>query len=416
MVVLDAEGQPPAFVDAAAYHQRLAFVRGLHAARKTRRVEVSSADLAANRLARRLRRGLEALGVPLQPLAPETLRDVFEARGDLTLLVTLLTTFLQHARSGAWTQEALLKQAGTSHRAQAFVALFGEVRRRYEDGLRTEGAIDFDDMISQAADHVASGRYRSPFTHIIVDEFQDISRGRLRLLQALLGQRPERRLLCVGDDWQSIYRFAGSDVYLMRGLEGQVGAVRAVALDRTFRYHEGIAALSQRFITQNTAQLPKDLRAARPAEGPAVVIRYDLAPALEAISAEVPAEARASVLLLGRYRFLEPDLEAIRRDHPRLEVSFLTVHASKGLEADYVVVLGMVAGRLGFPSEIVDDPLLDLVLSAPEGCPNAEERRLLYVALTRARRRAFLITDPRRPSAFVTELLGEDYSAWVAAP
>jgi len=87
----------------------------------------------------------------------------------------------------------------------------------------------------------------------------------------------------------------------------------------------------------------------------------------------------------------------------------MTVHRSKGLEADYVVVLGLCSGKHGFPAEVADDPLLDLVLAAPENHPNAEERRVLYVAMTRARRQVFLLADGGPPSEFVTELMDGDY-------
>ena len=91
----------------------------------------------------------------------------------------------------------------------------------------------------------------------------------------------------------------------------------------------------------------------------------------------------------------------------------MTVHRSKGLEADYAVVLGLYSGKLGFPAEIADDPLLDLVLAAPEAHPNAEERRLLYVAVTRARRQVFLLAEGGRPSEFVTELIDGGYDVEV---
>jgi DNA helicase IV len=113
-----------------------------------------------------------------------------------------------------------------------------------------------------------------------------------------------------------------------------------------------------------------------------------------------------SVLLVGRYRHLRPpNLSALEREHPGLSISFKTVHASKGLEADHVVILGAETGRLGFPSEIVDDPILDLVLPEPEKFHHAEERRVFYVALTRARRTVTILAPRDRLSPFVRELI-----------
>jgi DNA helicase-4 len=113
-----------------------------------------------------------------------------------------------------------------------------------------------------------------------------------------------------------------------------------------------------------------------------------------------------SVLLLGRYNFLRPEeLPQLHRRYPNLTLKFMTVHRSKGLEADHVVVLRAASGRMGFPSEIVDDPLLDLVLPKPEDFDHAEERRLFYVALTRARKTVTVLTDRQKPSVFVRELV-----------
>ena len=125
-------------------------------------------------------------------------------------------------------------------------------------------------------------------------------------------------------------------------------------------------------------------------------------------------DGTSEVLLLGRYRHLQPlNLGSLEKQYPGLRFTYMTVHRAKGLEADYAVVLGLCAGKHGFPVEIADDPLLDLVMAAPEAHPNAEERRLLYVALTRARRQVFLLAEGGPPSEFVTELVEGGYDVTV---
>ena len=125
-------------------------------------------------------------------------------------------------------------------------------------------------------------------------------------------------------------------------------------------------------------------------------------------------EEISTVLLLGRYNHLRPqNMTSLARQYPGLEFTYKTVHRSKGLEADYVVVLGLCSAKYGFPTEITDDPLLDLVLAAPEAHLNAEERRLLYVAITRARRHTFLLAEGGPPSSFATELTGGRYDVTV---
>ena len=190
----------------------------------------------------------------------------------------------------------------------------------------------------------------------------------------------------VGDDWQAIFRFAGSDIAVMRGFEERFGAGARSNLETTFQCSDGLCDVATRFVLGNPAQIVKKVRSVRRVDGPGVWIGFGgdgaeplLHQALDRIATEAAqTEGRPSVLLLGRYRRLIPDLRPLQRNHPGLDLTYRTVHAAKGLEADYVVVLGICSGRYGFPTEITDDPLLDLVLAAPEEHPNAEERRLFY--------------------------------------
>ena len=199
----------------------------------------------------------------------------------------------------------------------------------------------------------------------------------------------------------------------MREFEERFGAGARTDLETTFRCSDGLCKLATRFVLGNPAQIEKKVRTVHGVDGPAVWIDFggaaappSLDEALNRIAADVaPTERRPNVLLLGRYRHLKPDMRRLARKHPALDLSYRTVHAAKGLEAEYVVVLGVCAGRYGFPTEATDDPLLDLVLTAPEEHPNAEERRLFYVALTRAKRRACLLEEGGPRSPFVEELL-----------
>jgi DNA helicase-4 len=219
-----------------------------------------------------------------------------------------------------------------------------------------------------------------------VDEFQDISLGRAGLIRALRGQVQGAKLFCVGDDWQSIYRFTGSDISLTTDFEGYFGPARRTALDRTFRFHDRIAAFSSHFVQRNPRQLRKRLSTAATSDKLGVVVyrHGEGDDPLPTILAEIAALGAASVFLLGRYGFTAPDdLRALQARFPRLNIRFLTAHGSKGLEADYVVLLGLTSGRHGFPSEVADDPVLGLVLADGEPFAFAEERRLFYVALTR---------------------------------
>ena len=262
-----------------------------------------------------------------------------------------------------------------------------------------------------------SGRYRSQFGYVLVDEFQDISPGRARLLKALLNQSPTAQLFAVGDDWQAIYRFAGSDIAIMREFKERFGASERIDLATTFRCADRIAAVATKFVLRNSAQIHKDVSSVRKADGPSVHVGLPgeecpdlLGETLERIVADAAQQDESvTVLLLGRYGHTRPEnLAQLMRERPALSLKYMTVHGSKGLEADYVLVLNLCSGKYGFPAEIADDPLLDLVLAASEGYPHAEERRLLYVAITRARRGVYLLADSGSPSPFVKELLHDD--------
>lgn len=251
-------------------------------------------------------------------------------------------------------------------------------------------------------------------------------------MKALKTQHPDVRVFAVGDDWQSIFRFAGSDIHLMRNFghefggsfDGESGVHRTVDLGRTFRSVDQIAFAARTFVLRNSAQIDKQIMPAGTATEPAIRVvtvskgedEQKPSEVLGAITARQEEGAKtASVLLLGRYRFLEPDMRELKHRFPRLRISFKTIHASKGLEADHVILLNADSGRTGFPSEIADDPLLSLVSSEEEKFQNAEERRVMYVVMTRARHTLTVLASNARPSSFITELRKDPAYGIVAA-
>jgi len=93
--------------------------------------------------------------------------------------------------------------------------LFDEFFKRYQNYLKKRQELDFADLISKSTEILNKTNFKTKFKRIIVDEYQDISRGRYRLLQALINKQNDCRIMCVGDDWQSIYRFAGGEIGIM---------------------------------------------------------------------------------------------------------------------------------------------------------------------------------------------------------
>ena len=196
--------------------------------------------------------------VPTRLPSPRSrhLHRVLEQQGRIDPFTRLLATFLQHFK-GARLSFAEISQRAASladrKRAEAFLAVFRPVFERYQESLTRSGTIDFHDMINRATDQVESGRYRSPFGYIMVDEFQDISPARARLLKALLDSSPDAKLFAVGDDWQAIYRFGGSDIAVMREFETWFGDYLRIDLETMFRTDDRIAEVAADFVLRNPA-------------------------------------------------------------------------------------------------------------------------------------------------------------------
>lgn len=431
---VDRNGDTAPYIDREKYQQGMAWKRRTHAKYRTRLVETYSYDRMEGALLERLAVRLTAVGVHPQPRPLDELLPVYEERGAPSRLAQIVTTFLRHFKERQ-LDLGLLKAASPDPRTRCFLEICEHVYQLYQQRLTDEHAIDFQDMIRLAGDLVERGHARMSYSHFMVDEFQDLSHGRARLLSSLLAQTPDRRLSCVGDDWQSIYRFAGSDISFMTKFAEHFGYTSTVMLDETFRFGQALVEVSSRFICQNPAQLRKAIRSARPSLGSPVVIcansrplerdpqayrdavATDIRTVLEAIDQQCSDAKSVRVCLLGRYNHNLPtsDPQSLARGLPRLAIEFRTVHRAKGLEADFIVVLDLNSGKYGFPSEIVDDPLFSLILATPDEYANAEERRLFYVALTRARRRVYVLTRESQRSVFVEELLGPSYSSLVEA-
>ena len=208
--------------------------------------------------------------------------------------------------------------------------------------------------------------------------------------------------------------FTGSDVALTRDFSDHFGASAVNILDMTFRFNQRIGEVASRFIQKNPAQIRKDIKSLRSVNDNAVTLipSNSDADGLDLALTELNkyAKAGSSVLELGRFWFVMPDMfPKLIRQYPQFNIEYMTAHAAKGKEADYVIVLGLVNGKNGFPSSKVSNSLLSLLLPPEEDYKYAEERRLFYVALTRARHHVYLVTHPDKASEFVRELRSDKY-------
>ncbi|MBJ8739080.1 DNA helicase IV [Citrobacter sp. FDAARGOS_156] len=285
------------------------------------------------------------------------------------------------------------------------IKLMAPLLKAWKSALKEENAVDFSGLIHQAIVILEKGRFISPWKHILVDEFQDISPQRAALLAALRKQNSQTMLFAVGDDWQAIYRFSGAQLSLTTAFRQHFGEGDRCDLDTTYRFNSRIGEIANRFIQQNPHQLKKPLNSLTAGDRKAVTLldESQLDALLDKLSGFAKTEER--ILVLARYHHLKPaSLEKAATRWPKLQLDFMTIHASKGQQADYVIVVGLHDGNDGFPAPARESIMEEALLPMVEDFPDAEERRLLYVALTRARHRVWLLFNKDAPSCFVDEL------------
>ena len=409
---LDENGNAPSEWD--RYVEGVKWKRSKHKEYGTTLIETYSWQRSQGVLRSELQQRLTEHGVRFKRMSfGQVLRDL--ATWVISWLARLITKFLDHVKTSGLSRDELRQLASDSRnpiRSRSFISVFEKVWDRYEETLKAEETIDFHDMINKASDLIRDGRSSDRFQYVLVDEFQDTSAGRVMLLNALYWRNIAYFL--VGDDWQSINRFAGSDVSLVKDCGRYLGYIQARELTETFRFGNGILEPSIDFVQRNPEQTQRNLRSSISSGDHGITIVSDtnveraIAGTFRDIKKRVIGQKtdNISILVLGRYRNSGQYFNAVRHLSPGPNARFNTVHGAKGQEADYVVVLDLKNARMGFPAKIEDDPLLEMVLppKSANGFQYAEERRLFYVAMTRARRGSYLITDERQPSEFVTEI------------
>lgn len=425
-------GRTRADIDSARYQETTAWKQEVHSRFGTTLLDLyyyQLSELSVAGFNELLASKLRSAGYDLVRLKEEDLVRELETHR-LPRLVALIVTFLRLFKGSALSLDDLLTRADSDtgskmsqDRAQLFLRVFERVLSEYEKELVKSGDADFEDMIGQSAEAVVRGAWRSTFTHVLVDEFQDISPLRAEFVRAFQAARSHASIFAVGDDFQSIYRFAGSQIRIMTGFGSVFGHHVRLPLTLTHRFSSALAEASGHFILKNPGQFPKTVRG-RPStiQRPITLIRTDAESAASGLSRALEianATSRelngtSSTLLLGRYRADEPaNMSSLQRQHPELSLRFSTIHRAKGAEADIVILLNLTGGVRGFPARVQDDPLMKLILGDTDDYPDAEERRLMYVALTRARHRAIVVTFDAPASVFCRELSGNEYSRWI---
>lgn len=411
-----------------AYQESMKWKRKLHSANGTVLVECYAYEKFDGCLLDNLKEKLIAKNVKLIPKEAKELWQQLPTNNASVLdgITELFETVINLIKSNKYTIDTVRQLNMKAENFQSnnmILSLLEPIFNSYCAYLKEHEEIDFNDMINLAAEYIEQGKYISPYKYVIVDEYQDISKARFQLLNSMR-KSSNFELFCVGDDWQGIYRFAGSDIGYILNFKNYWGAAEISKIETTYRFTQNLIEISSNFIMQNPIQLKKTIMGRNDSTEFVLgeINGYTDKAAIEFMTQTLDVlPSNSSVFFIGRYSFdvkllqnsflFECQYNKVsglvevkyckRRD---LKMNFITAHKSKGLQADYVFIINNKRTKMGFPSKMQDAVILTLLLDNSDYFPYAEERRLFYVALTRAKKKVFLLTVNNQESEFVMEL------------
>lgn len=419
----------------------------IHRQHKTRLIYTFSAYKDRKPLLTHLRDKLEENGFELRPRSNKEVMETIVAGEEnryIRKLVSLICRFISNFKVNNYKSDDFNRMYHSTQnvRSRLFLDICNDCYLEYEKWLKENKAVDFEDMINESArilDEVKEMKQKLHFKYIIVDEYQDISRQRFDLTKAL-SEVTDAKIIAVGDDWQSIYAFSGSDITLFTKFAEKMGYAKMLKIVNTYRNSQDVIDIAGNFIQKNKEQIPKRLISPKRIEDPVIIYTYDsrfkgkagnrksganyaMSQAVEIALGNLieykKKEGRevGPILLLGRFGFDGDHLEwsglfeyVIRGSkiksvkYPKLDITFMTAHSSKGLGYDDVIIVNGKNETYGFPSKIEDDPVLSFVIKGDRSIDYAEERRLFYVAMTRTKNRVFVVAPEQNPSEFLIEI------------
>ena len=417
------------------YVEEMLLKRETHVTHNTKLLETYSYYNRDNILLEKLREMLEMENITIRP---RDARDIYGKVSDNGKkfgeeINKLIESFINLSKSRQLNQHSLMGLFSHKNKIQSdfmlerqgmFLKFAIPILEKYDNVLRERNEIDFNDMINKATDVITNNKPQYAYRYIIIDEYQDISFSRFNLIKEIR-DLSGAKLVCVGDDWQSIYRFAGSDVSLFSNFGKHIGKHEQLVIEQTYRNSQSLIDITSKYIQKNIKQISKNPKSRKePLDDPIKFVHYKPEEIegvfINQIQLLVNRYGNKSILVLGRHGFDINDLIKLTlnskvkyfarfgklevKGFEDVDIKYLTVHKSKGTEAENVIVLNLRNHLLGFPNKMTDDPILSLLLSEDEGYRFAEERRLFYVALTRTKNEVILLI-PSEASLFVEELM-----------
>ena len=414
---ISKDGKTAPYINNEIYLADMDWKRDIHSKYETNLIETYSYEKSDGNLLTLLEKKLKAYNVKFQDVPFEEVLEIFNLiNGAVDRFTKLTIQFLNHFKSNKYNIDTITKRIGLfDFREKAFLEIFENIFIEYENKKNEFSCIDFYDMINDAIDIIKKGFYRPEYKYILIDEFQDISSSRSELIKSLCEKIDDSILTVVGDDWQSINRFAGSDISIIKNFKNHFGVSETIFLDNTFRFDNNVSKVATNFITKNPSQIKKSIKTFKTSNSPSIYIYRSSKGEENYISRiltflEKKVDKKKEILILGRFNYLRPDnlIELQNRYKNKFSIKFMSVHGSKGLGADFVILLGVDKGKMGFPCEIEDDPILDIVMSQKENFHFSEERRLFYVALTRTKEKLFIVCDIHNGSEFIKEIVNDN--------
>ena len=286
---------------------------------------------------------------------------------------------------------------------------------KYNNYLKENNEIDFDDMIILATQLIKKEKSIWSTRYIIIDEYQDTSQIRFLLIKEILN-KTNAKLMVVGDDFQSIYKFTGCDISLFLNFKDYFPTAKIRKIEKTYRNSNELIKVAGAFIMKNKKQLKKNLFSDKNLKKPIKILKYiNIKKIFIEIIKELSKNRHQKIMILGRnnkdiYMLLDENIKmngknhVIVKEYEYLDIIYMTVHKSKGLESDNVIIINLENKITGFPSKIKDEKITRLVTKTKDIYPYSEERRLFYVALTRTKNKVFLLVPQKSPSIFIEEL------------
>lgn len=312
------------------------------------------------------------------------------------------------------TTELLNRASKSDHeRIRIFYELAVPLIESYKKYCINKSYVDFDDLILLTVQLLKQNQevrefYQTKYRYLMVDEFQDVNGLQVKLLDLLL--KNDSQLFCVGDDWQSIYGFRGSDVDYIVNFEKHYPNCEIHKLDVNYRSTQSIVGASNEVIKYNKNQIQKEVKSFKNSLSKIEIFRANNKDEdgidffIEKVRElyENGYNKDDILVLYRRSKMFTPYYNALKSNH--LHVSYKTIHASKGLEAKAVFIIGLTEGNGGFPDIWLDDAIFRVVKDVKYDFLLEEERRLFYVALTRAKEELILITELGNESTFIDEI------------